>query len=82
MKIVLLGKNGQLGWEFQQALPTLGEVIALGREELDVANIQTLQNTLVELKPDLIINASAYTEVDQAETQTELAMQINAAAPG
>ncbi len=82
MKIVLLGKNGQLGWEFQQALPALGEVIAFGRNELDVANIQSLQNTLVELKPDLIINASAYTEVDLAETQTDLAMQINAAAPG
>jgi dTDP-4-dehydrorhamnose reductase len=82
MKIVLLGKNGQLGWEFQHLLPSLGEVISLGQDELDVSDHRALQKALIELRPNLIINASAYTEVDLAETQTEAAMNINAIAPG
>jgi len=82
MKILLLGKNGQLGWEFQRLLPALGETISLGREDLDVANTQAVQDTMEELKPNLIINTSAYTEVDLAENQSELAMKINATAPG
>src|SRR6185503_6162154 len=82
MRIVLFGKNGQLGWEFQRILPILGEVIALGRHEVDVSNLRNVKETLDELKPKLIINTSAYTEVDQAETEAELAMKINALAPG
>ena len=82
MKIVLIGKNGQLGWEFQRTLPGLGEVIALGRDELDVSDHASMQKTLIELRPNLIINASAYTEVDLAESQVELATSINAIAPG
>ena len=81
MKIVLIGKNGQLGWEFQQLLPALGEMVALGREDLDVSNPDAVQKTLLELQPNLIINTSAYTEVDLAETQRELAEKINALAP-
>ena len=81
MRIVLFGKNGQLGWEFQRILPILGEVIALGRHEVDVSNLQNVKETLDELKPNLIINTSAYTEVDRAETEVELAMKINALAP-
>jgi dTDP-4-dehydrorhamnose reductase len=82
MKIVLIGKNGQLGREFQHTLPNLGEVIPLGREELDVSNHRAVQQTLIELRPNLIINASAYTEVDLAEIQIELATNINAVVPG
>ena len=82
MKIVLIGKNGQLGWEFQRILPALGDMIALGRAELDVSDHYAIQKTLIELQPSLIINASAYTEVDLAETQVELATNINAIAPG
>jgi len=81
MKIVLIGKNGQLGREFQKFLPALGKLIALGRAELDVSDLSAIQKTLSELKPDLIINTSAYTEVDLAETQIELADKINAQAP-
>lgn len=81
MKIVLIGKNGQLGWEFQQLLPALGEMVALGREDLDVSNPDAVQKTLLELQPNLIINTSAYTEVDLAETQRELAEKVNALAP-
>jgi dTDP-4-dehydrorhamnose reductase len=82
MKIVLFGKNGQLGWEFQQVLPTLGDVVQLGHSDLNVSDIPTLQSTLKQLKPDLIINASAYTEVDLAEKNREKAYQVNAVAPG
>lgn len=82
MKIVLFGKNGQLGWEFQRILPILGDVTPLDHEELDLCNLDAIQKTLRELNPDLIINASAYTDVDRAEKEAELAMQINALAPG
>ena len=81
MRIVLFGKNGQLGWEFQRILPILGEVMAFGRHEVDVSNLQNVKKTLDELKPNLIINTSAYTEVDRAETEAELAMKVNALAP-
>jgi dTDP-4-dehydrorhamnose reductase len=82
MRIVLFGKNGQVGWELQRILPCLGQVIALDYDELDLADLKTLQLRLNELKPDLIVNASAYTAVDQAETERDLAMKINAQAPG
>jgi dTDP-4-dehydrorhamnose reductase len=82
MKIVLFGKNGQLGWEFERSLPVLGPVFALDREQLDLCDVHQLQLTLSELKPGLIVNASAYTDVDRAEKEPELAMKINALAPG
>jgi len=82
MRIVLIGKNGQLGWELQHTLLPLGEVIALGRNDLDLSAPEAIQKTVAALRPDLVINAAAYTEVDAAETQCELAMQINAVAPG
>lgn len=82
MRIVLIGKNGQLGWELQRTLPVLGEVIALGRKDLDLSAPDSIQNTMIKLRPDLIINAAAYTEVDLAEAQPDLAMSVNAVAPG
>src|SRR5215207_9444373 len=82
MKIVLFGKDGQLGWEFQRTLPVLGEVIALGRKDADVSDLNRVEKILGEHKPDLIINAAAYTEVDKAETEVDLAMTTNASAPG
>ena len=82
MRIVLFGKDGQLGWEFQHILPGLGEVIPLGRNNVNLADLHSIEKTLEELKPNLIINASAYTAVDQAEIEPELAMKINAAVPG
>jgi dTDP-4-dehydrorhamnose reductase len=82
MKIVLFGKNGQLGWEFQRTLPLLGEVVALDREELDLCDLHAVQTAIEELKPNLIVNASAYTDVDRAEKEPEPAMKINALAPG
>lgn len=82
MRIVLFGKNGQLGWEFQRILPSFGELIALDYEDLDLSDLLTLQRKLDELKPDLIVNASAYTAVDQAESQQDLAEAVNGVAPG
>ena len=78
MKIALIGKNGQLGWEFQRTLPALGEVISLGRAELDVSDLRAIHTALTDFKPHLIINTSAYTDVDGAEANVELATQINA----
>jgi len=82
MKIALFGKSGQLGWELERTLPSLGNVVAPDRTQLDLRDLNTVQKTLDELKPDLIVNASAYTEVDRAEKEPELAMKVNALAPG
>lgn len=82
MKILLLGKNGQVGWELQRTLLPLGEVIALGRQELDFTDFKAIQSTVRDLKPNLIVNAAAYTAVDKAEEEPEVAMAINGIAPG
>lgn len=82
MRIILFGKNGQVGWELQRILPVLGQVIAFDYEELDLADLKALETQLDELKPDLIVNASAYTAVDQAESERDLAMKVNGQAPG
>ncbi|MEB6592230.1 dTDP-4-dehydrorhamnose reductase [Pseudomonas asiatica] len=87
MKILLLGKNGQVGWELQRALAPLGEVIALDRQgngDLcgDLSNLEGLAATVRSLAPDVIVNAAAYTAVDKAESEPELAARINAEAPG
>ena len=82
MNIVLFGKNGQLGWEFQRSLPLLGNVVALDHEDMDLCDLDAMQETLRRVEPKLIINASAYTDVDGAEKNPELARAINALAPG
>lgn len=86
MKILLLGKNGQVGWELQRALAPLGEVIALDRQGAeglcgDLSNLDGLAATIRQLAPDVIVNAAAYTAVDKAESDQALAAMINAAAP-
>lgn len=82
MKILLFGRNGQLGWEAQRTLKPLGEVIACGRVELDLTNLDALRRLIREVRPGIIINAAAYTSVDKAESEPELARVINAKAPG
>ncbi|MCC4264623.1 dTDP-4-dehydrorhamnose reductase [Oceanimonas baumannii] len=81
MHILLLGKNGQVGWELQRALAPLGTVTALSREsqELcgDLSCPEALAGTIRALKPDVIVNAAAYTAVDKAETEQEQAQQVN-----
>lgn len=86
MKILLLGKAGQVGWELQRSLSPLGEVIALGREcgELcgDLSRLDDLVATVRSVAPDVIVNAAAYTAVDRAESDIELCHTVNALAPG
>lgn len=86
MRILLFGKNGQVGWELQRSLAPLGELIALDRHSQtycgDVGNLSGIVKTVQDLRPHVIVNAAAYTAVDQAETDSELASQINALAPG
>lgn len=82
MKIVLFGTNGQLGWELDRSLPLLGDVVSIDREKLNLCNLDALQRFLNDSKPDVIVNASAYTDVDKAEMESELAMKVNALAPG
>jgi dTDP-4-dehydrorhamnose reductase len=85
MKILLLGKNGQVGWELQRSLAPLGELIALDRHSSefcgDLANQAGLADTVRTVRPDVIVNAAAYTAVDKAESEPELASAINAHAP-
>lgn len=82
MKILITGRDGQLGWELQRTLAPLGEIIALSRAELDLANIDAIRHVVRETGPDLIVNAAAYTAVDKAETERDLAFAINDMAPG
>jgi len=81
-KILLVGKNGQVGWELQRTLATLGDVVAIDRQGMDLANPDSIRNTIRTIRPDLIVNAAAYTAVDKAESEPELAMAINGIAPG
>ena len=81
MRILLLGKNGQLGWEFQRTLAPLGELIALDWPEVDFTKPDTLRALVRSTQPQVIINAAAYTAVDRAETETEICRAINAEAP-
>lgn len=81
-RILLTGKNGQVGWELQRTLAPLGEVVAYDHTELDLANRDRLIAVIRAAKPDIIVNAAAYTAVDQAESDTATAMAINATAPG
>lgn len=82
MKILLLGKNGQVGWELQRSLAPLGELIALDRHPVDglsgdLSDLNALRATIRQVRPDVIVNAAAYTAVDKAESETELASRVN-----
>lgn len=81
-RILLTGKDGQVGWELRQALAPLGPVMAVGRQKMDLANPDAIRRMVRDVKPALIVNAGAYTAVDRAEAEPELAMAVNGAAPG
>ena len=85
MKILLLGKNGQVGWELQRSLAPLGEVLALDRRSTshcgDMTNLEGLAETVRVFRPDVVVNAAAYTAVDKAETDQQTADLVNALAP-
>ena len=80
-KILLTGKNGQLGNDLRQILPRLGELIATDREQCDLSRPAEIRNLIRELRPTLIVNAAAYTAVDQAEKDEALTCAINSEAP-
>jgi len=80
--ILLLGKQGQLGWELQRCLQPLGKVLAFDYPEIDLSAPQSIRPLIREIKPMVLVNATAYTAVDRAESEAELAMKINAIAPG
>jgi dTDP-4-dehydrorhamnose reductase len=85
MKILLLGKNGQVGWELQRSLAPLGDVLALDRHSTtycgDLSTPEQLAQTVLAYKPDFIVNAAAHTAVDKAESEPELAKVLNTDAP-
>jgi len=82
MQILLLGINGQLGWELRRALATLGQVTALDYPQIDLTRPEQARRVIKRIKPQVIINATAYTSVDGAESEAEVALAINRDAPG
>ena len=82
MRILLTGPTGQIGSELRRALPTLGEVIAVDRAQMDLTDPAAIRKMVRSIGPDLVVNAAGYTEVDRAEREEELAHRINATAPG
>lgn len=82
MEILLLGKIGQLGWELCRSLATLGKVTAIDYPEMDLREPKGVREIIRRVHPDVIVNATAYTAVDRAESESELAMAINGIAPG
>jgi dTDP-4-dehydrorhamnose reductase len=81
MRILLFGKNGQLGREFQRSLPPLGEVQAFDIADLDLSDRKALVERIGDIHPHVIVNAAAYTAVDRAESEPDLAARVNAQAP-
>jgi len=81
MKILLIGKNGQVGWELRRTLAPLAEVVAVDYPEINFTDTPSLRRLVAETKPAVVVNAAAYTAVDKAETERELCHQINAIGP-
>src|SRR6187402_1900421 len=81
-RILLIGSNGQVGWELARTLVPLGRVMVPERDQCDLARPDTFTTLVNSLRPDVIVNAAAYTAVDKAEEETDLAMTVNARAPG
>ena len=82
MKLLLLGNTGQLGWELQRAIQPLGEVVAFDYPQVDLADPASIHKVMQEYRPEGILNATAYTAVDKAESEPELAEAINGKGPG
>ncbi|MCK5872860.1 MAG: dTDP-4-dehydrorhamnose reductase [Methylococcales bacterium] len=86
MKILLIGREGQLAWELHRSLACLGEVVALDRHSqplaIDLSDVDSIRHAITQVRPQLIINAAAYTAVDKAEQEPELAQLVNGVAPG
>ena len=81
-RILLTGANGQVGWELQRTLSCLGEVVALDSKAMNLADADAVRRTVRDIAPGIIVNPAAYTAVDKAESEPELARAVNAVAPG
>lgn len=79
---MVTGATGQIGWQLQRALAPMGEVLAFTRSELDLSDPEAAASAVRETRPDILLNAAAYTAVDHAESEPELARTVNAVAPG
>jgi len=82
LRILLTGRNGQVGWELERALPALGEVVATDRKDLNLESAEAISKVIRKVKPKVVVNAAAYTGVDRAESDYDLAMRVNGIAPG
>lgn len=81
MKILLTGSNGQVGYELTRTLQGLGEIVTVDRSSMDLADADQIRDVISAVKPNLIVNGAAYTAVDKAESEPDIAMRINAVAP-
>ena len=81
-KILVLGPTGQVGWELRHKLACLGEIASVEYPEIDFTKPETLRAAVQSVRPEILVNAAAYTAVDKAEAAPELALAINGAAPG
>jgi dTDP-4-dehydrorhamnose reductase len=82
MRVLLIGRSGQLGWELQRTLAPLGELVALDRAGMDLSDPDSIHRAIADARPAVIVNAAAYTAVDKAESEPAAAMQVNGVAPG
>jgi dTDP-4-dehydrorhamnose reductase len=82
MKILLTGKEGQVGFELQRSLAPLGEIVAVDLADCDLSDAQAIRQLVATVRPDVIVNSAAYTAVDKAESDQERASAVNAIAPG
>ena len=81
-KILLIGKNGQVGWELRRTLAPLARVLAVDYPDIDLTDAAAARRFVLDNKPNVIVNAAAYTAVDKAESDTKTAQLINGVAPG
>jgi len=81
LRLLITGANGQVGWHLQRTLAPMGEVLAIDIEQVDLTDLGAVSRTVRDFAPDIVVNAAAYTAVDKAESEPELARTINVAAP-
>ncbi len=81
LRVLITGCNGQVGWHLQRTLAPMGEVTAIDIEHVDLTDLQAVARTVREVAPDIVVNAAAYTAVDKAESEPDLARAINVGAP-
>ncbi len=80
-KILIIGRRGQVGWELRRTLAPLGDIVAVDHPDIDLSNPESLRPLVREVRPDLLVNAAAYTAVDKAEDEADLCRRINSDAP-